>query len=163
MALTNAERQRAYRERHPERARLSNIRSKEKHGKENSKRYREKKKRYYAEHPEEYLKLRKKLRPIERKFNKKYRPKKDIISLNWIYEQRLSGCEICGEKDPRCIVFHHKDPATKSFNMTEKSRGIKSLSIELEKCIVICSNCHMKLHYVDRGILPIPVHGLTLE
>ena len=60
------------------------------------------------------------------------------------------GCSTCGEKDPRCLEFHHRDPETKRFNLTSHGCRTKSLDDEVKKCIVLCANCHAKLHY-DRN------------
>ena len=60
-------------------------------------------------------------------------------------------CAKCGEADPRCISFHHVDPATKSFDIGGKSSKSKILK-EKEKCICLCFNCHAKEHghlYID--------------
>jgi hypothetical protein len=58
------------------------------------------------------------------------------------------GCEYCGETDPCCLDFHHTNTKDKVNNIanlvTAKSR--KLLWAEIEKCMVLCSNCHRKLH-----------------
>lgn len=58
-------------------------------------------------------------------------------------------CAICGEDHPAVLDFHHVDGAMKSFsintavkNGTAKARVIA----EIEKCVVLCSNCHRKHH-----------------
>lgn len=64
-------------------------------------------------------------------------------------------CLFCGEKEPICLDLHHKDPAQKDFVISEMvtQRGWKSLMKEIEKCVVVCSNCHRKLH---KGLLTLP-------
>jgi len=55
-------------------------------------------------------------------------------------------CSICGEKDPDCLCFHHKDQSPEKriqISMLSKKRREE----ELKKCIVLCHNCHMKHHY----------------
>jgi hypothetical protein len=59
------------------------------------------------------------------------------------------GCIHCGERDPRCLQFHHQDPEQKECNV---SRLVCSLSRALEeaaRCVVMCANCHCKLHVPD--------------
>ena len=59
-----------------------------------------------------------------------------------------SGCCKCSEKDPSCLDFHHVDPTKKEFMVSKlvfcksKDRMFK----EIKKCVVICANCHRKLH-----------------
>ena len=64
--------------------------------------------------------------------------------------KRLSQCSNCSEKDIACLDFHHVDNLEKSFNISIALQLGVSMSIlkkELRKCIILCSNCHRKLHY----------------
>lgn len=59
-------------------------------------------------------------------------------------------CIICGYK--RCIAaleFHHRDPEEKDFSMRDVSKVIftKEIKKELDKCDLLCSNCHKEIHY----------------
>ena len=59
------------------------------------------------------------------------------------------GCSTCTENDYRCLDFHHVDPKTKSStiaNLKYKGCSMKAILHEIEKCIVLCANCHRKLH-----------------
>lgn len=76
---------------------------------------------------------------------------------NWINTViRKDGCCICDEKEVCCLEFHHVDQTEKeelvSYLIGTNSR--RKLEIELNKCSVVCSNCHRKIH---AGILPNPV------
>jgi hypothetical protein len=60
------------------------------------------------------------------------------------------GCSECGTKDYRVLEFHHKNGKEKEFSIGEvstKGYGLKKIEKELEKCLVICANCHRILHY----------------
>ena len=62
-------------------------------------------------------------------------------------------CEECGESAPECLHFHHIDPATKSFNVSDAASNGRSKSAvlaELTKCRVLCANCHLKHHWNER-------------
>jgi 5-methylcytosine-specific restriction endonuclease McrA len=60
-----------------------------------------------------------------------------------------SGCVVCGEKDIRVLHFHHKNPKTKKDGvamLANKRASIAVLQEEIEKCILLCANCHAKFH-----------------
>lgn len=69
----------------------------------------------------------------------------------WFVEYKSSlQCAKCGEDHPACLDFHHiRD---KELNVSEIYRyGTKKrILLEIDKCIVLCSNCHRKLHYNER-------------
>jgi len=72
--------------------------------------------------------------------------------------------ELMGGKCVRCgyfrnyaaLEFHHLDPSKKEINIA--GNGIKGswkrLMAELQKCILICSNCHREEHHQDMFVLP---------
>lgn len=64
------------------------------------------------------------------------------------------SCSRCPENHVACLDFHHNDPSEKDMALGDavkmgwsKERILK----ELEKCIVLCSNCHRKLHDEESG------------
>jgi hypothetical protein len=72
------------------------------------------------------------------------------------YRKRLNeyksshGCCICSEKDPRCLDFHHKEGSNKVMTVSQMcSFGKEKLFSEIEKCVIVCSNCHRKLTIKD--------------
>lgn len=64
----------------------------------------------------------------------------------WLDTQK-TACTVCGEADIRCIDFHHNDPAKKSANLSVAVAhwSIKRLQAEMEKCTMVCANCHRKI------------------
>lgn len=60
-------------------------------------------------------------------------------------------CADCGEPDTVVLVFHHRKPSDKSFHIAEGMRNSnipwKVVLAELEKCDILCANCHMRRHY----------------
>lgn len=65
-------------------------------------------------------------------------------------------CAICGyDKCSRALSFHHIDPKMKSFGIAVKglTRSWESIKKEIDKCILLCANCHMELH---EGLAQIP-------
>jgi len=70
-----------------------------------------------------------------------------------------SKCEACGYS--RCydaLEFHHIENNKKEFGISEKgyTRGWEKVKSEIEKCLLLCSNCHRELH---GGILKIKGYG----
>lgn len=63
--------------------------------------------------------------------------------------KRQYSCEICGEKDPACLDFHHTDPNEKegTIAVAAATWSFERLKKELTKCRPLCSNCHRKLHF----------------
>lgn len=63
------------------------------------------------------------------------------------YKRGLS-CQ-CGENHIACLEFHHTGD-DKEVNISEAtSQGwtFDRIMKEIEKCIVLCANCHRKLHF----------------
>lgn len=59
------------------------------------------------------------------------------------------GCSKCPEKDPICLDFHHHND-DKEFNISQAvivlGLGKEKIIKEMAKCIIVCSNCHRKIH-----------------
>ena len=61
-------------------------------------------------------------------------------------------CASCGEYHaPDVLDFHHLDESTKAFQLSNVRRlggriSIADIKNEMSKCVIICSNCHRKLH-----------------
>ena len=56
------------------------------------------------------------------------------------------SCILCDENHPEALDFHH--PAGKDFTVgTEVPRRCwKTLIKEIEQCILLCANCHRRIH-----------------
>jgi hypothetical protein len=87
----------------------------------------------------------------------------------WFKEiKRQLRCEQCGENHPACLEFHHLNPSEKKINLSEavaiKGWSKNKILDEIDKCVVLCSNCHRKLHWelqqqvVSEGINKKVVH-----
>ena len=56
-------------------------------------------------------------------------------------------CSICGyNKSLRALQFHHLNPKEKDFTLTKNVKDFDKLKKEVEKCILVCSNCHAEIH-----------------
>lgn len=60
-------------------------------------------------------------------------------------------CEICGyDKCISALEFHHKNPKDKDFSISSgKYLSIQKCKQEVDKCILVCSNCHRELHDIE--------------
>lgn len=58
------------------------------------------------------------------------------------------GCQNCGCKDEICLDYHHIDPKTKLYEVGSliSKKNIDLIVTEINKCIVVCSNCHRRIH-----------------
>ena len=95
------------------------------------------------------------------------RAKKIALLKPIIDEARKCGCAMCPEREPACMHFHHRDPSVKKFRIAGYLYDIRPgrdpgfvkhqrlLREEIAKCVVLCSNCHMKLH---AGLIALPLH-----
>lgn len=67
-----------------------------------------------------------------------------------ILELKKNGCTSCGYNvHPDCLEFHHADSAKKDSTISNAIRdnwSVKRLLAEVEKCILLCANCHRLAH-----------------
>jgi hypothetical protein len=62
-------------------------------------------------------------------------------------------CKSCGEIDPAALEFHHaRGVKLKEVSkMLQNGASLKTLTDEIEKCDVLCANCHRKLTAKEKG------------
>lgn len=59
-------------------------------------------------------------------------------------------CESCGySKCNAALEFHHTDPTKKDFSMgrVKLTKFNQKIKDELDKCIMLCANCHREVHH----------------
>jgi len=64
-------------------------------------------------------------------------------------EYRGGRCERGGyNKCIEALEFHHVDSNGKNFSISDKgyTRSWKRVQKELDKCILLCANCHREIH-----------------
>lgn len=104
-------------------------------------------KEYNKKHYKEYYAKNKK----SFKLNNDYNRKKDALA--YFEEKQKYQCERCGEDHIACLEFHHLDSLEKDGNVSSLSRvSFKKALKEMDKCLVLCSNCHKKEHWEDGKI-----------
>lgn len=80
-----------------------------------------------------------------------------------LVEYKGGKCESCGyNKDvPRAHAFHHRNPEEKDFQISAYSGGLEALKKEVDKCDLLCQNCHAEVHDAeyrdDRKVFEKPV------
>ena len=88
----------------------------------------------------------------------KDRPKRQIKPVRDTSEYRVNvkqrlidykggKYQICGYN--RCInalEFHHINPKEKDFTISGGTKSFNTLKLEVDKCILVCSNCHREIH-----------------
>lgn len=60
-----------------------------------------------------------------------------------------SMCSKCGyDKAKSALEFHHKDPTKKDFSISMRGYTMswEKVKKELDKCIMVCANCHREIH-----------------
>ncbi len=120
----------------------------------NKERYKENRKAYYLKNKERLNKLSKAYR--KKNAEKIRKAKLKIINKHKKLINRyktFKGCKICGIKDSVILQFHHINSNDKKIKISEliglhltMKTFKKKLKEELRKCIIICANCHLKLH-----------------
>lgn len=64
-----------------------------------------------------------------------------------LIEYKGGKCKICEyNKCNRALEFHHLDPKIKDFTIGGKTLSFEKLKNEVDKCILVCSNCHSEIH-----------------
>lgn len=64
--------------------------------------------------------------------------------------KRKTGCQNCAENEPVCLDYHHTNPENKIERVSYIARcstSFNKINQEIEKCVLLCANCHRKLHY----------------
>jgi hypothetical protein len=92
-------------------------------------------KRHYAKHTA-------KIKATTKSNKEKYRQK-------WREYKATLSCIQCGENHPATFDFHHvvRSPDNKKVNRLLTNGNYKGALKEIEeRCIVLCANCHRKLH-----------------
>lgn len=62
-------------------------------------------------------------------------------------------CETCGESDMRVLEFHHvRGEKYKAVAyMVSGGYSVERIQEEIDKCQILCANCHRKITVEERG------------
>lgn len=84
--------------------------------------------------------------------HRQIKPVRDTSKYRNIVKQKLidykgGKCQICGYN--RCInalEFHHLNPKEKDFTISGGTKSFEHIKPEVDKCILVCANCHREIH-----------------
>jgi len=82
-------------------------------------------------------------------YRKKQREKYQERNRRYVQNYKLSkGCAICGyNKCATALEFHHNgDKEFSIARMVTGTWGLKKIKEEMDKCDLLCTNCHRELH-----------------
>lgn len=111
---------------------------------------REKKRRaIYNQRPE--------YKPMKRRWHQKYissgkakqnRGRKLIQARRWVADYKSAqGCLVCKEDCSACLILHHNgEKELEVSKMAAHQWGFEHIKAEAKRCIVLCANCHRKVH-----------------
>ncbi|HBT0444874.1 TPA: hypothetical protein MA058_003532 [Klebsiella pneumoniae] len=77
----------------------------------------------------------------------------DKYLVEFIDFLKMQSCKDCGNSDIRVLEFDHKHD--KCFNISDKVGQVplKTLLPEIEKCDIVCANCHKIRTSITQGWL----------
>ncbi len=84
----------------------------------------------------------------EARIERKDRRRNEIRRWLYTYKERRCECSRCGEERPPCLDFHHPDEKEQGIStMVVDGYSKASIREEIDRCIVLCANCHRMEHY----------------
>jgi len=118
---------------------IEKIKEREKkYRQDNKKRIKERDRVYYRDNIEKSKEYRQENIEKLKEYSKKYNDKQRLLSLSY----KGGKCLRC--ESTEFLEFHHRDPDDKEF--TIGSRIFETSLDELDKCDLLCKDCHMKAH-----------------
>jgi len=84
----------------------------------------------------------------KRVFSERAKAKRDEIRGIFNSIRAHNVCAFCDESTLCCLDFHHLDPKQKDLSVSRLSfaKSKDRMLKEMQKCVVVCSNCHRKIH-----------------
>lgn len=91
--------------------------------------------------------------------NKKHYKEENVdcykhLRKNEAIEYKGGKCIKCGFNEcPGSLHFHHHDKDGKEFNISFGGKAFENIKNELDKCELLCGNCHHEVHYDESQIV----------
>ena len=98
------------------------------------------------------------IRAYMKEYNPKYRKKNALQIKAARHERKRAAIAYKGDKCQKCgydkciaaLTFHHRDPAEKEYQIaTMFGWSWARIMQELDKCDLLCANCHAELHWEE--------------
>ena len=103
------------------------------------------------EHKDEQLKYQREWYSRNKEKQKRIVRDRQAELEKWYKEYKATlHCDRCPETHPATFDFHHLDSSKKDANIGDAIHSgwsKKRIFAEISKCIVLCANCHRKLHW----------------
>ena len=75
----------------------------------------------------------------------RYQRKKDFIN------NQKKQCLKCGNVRFYLLDFHHREKDKKDFTICQYKKGsLELIQTEINKCVVLCANCHREFHFLEK-------------
>ena len=89
--------------------------------------------------------------------NNKITYEKQLIRKAECVKYKGGKCVVCNyDKYIGSLDFHHLNPNEKEFNIAQlRTYSLQKLTKELDKCILLCKNCHSEVHH---GLVDLKEH-----
>lgn len=115
----------------------------------------EKSKNYYEKNKKRHIQLNNKWRDQNKDKIKIYQQKHKTLAISrakqFIEDYKSNKkCTNCSENRPECLNFHHVNLTDKKSEVSTMVNGgykIDTIIKEINKCILLCANCHRKHHF----------------
>lgn len=105
---------------------------------------RKRSRQYYSENKEKHKR-------VVKENKKEYR----LLLKKWLDDTiRSKGCSCCEEKAICCLDFHHLEDKEEVVSRLIGNLSVRRLEMEINKCVILCSNCHRKIH---NGLIKFPL------
>jgi len=92
--------------------------------------------------------------PYCKKCQMNYNLQREIKRKIQMIEYKGGKCIKCGyNKNIAALDFHHLESDNKDFNIAHVGGGLEKMKKELDKCILVCSNCHREIHNPNKNNL----------
>ena len=77
------------------------------------------------------------------------------IIKQWAVEEKGGKCQCCGyDNCIEALEFHHLNPNEKDFTLSDRNliTDWDLIKPEIDKCILVCANCHREIHAGKREV-----------
>lgn len=82
------------------------------------------------------------------------RNRAEKFKQKWV-DYKGGKCSVCGyDKCIGALEFHHTNPEEKDFGISKSAKGLcnEKIKKELDKCLLLCANCHREIHYANNRL-----------